>query len=82
MATTIKQRSKNHELPFSEKVKLIQEREKTQKSEKRLADEFNISKSQVHRILAKKDHILNQMKNKSYMKRIRDKRKFFNNFSF
>lgn len=75
MASGSTQRTKNHELKFSEKVKLIQEREKSNKTEQKLAEQFNISRSQVHRILQKKDHIMAQSKNKSYMKRVRDKRK-------
>lgn len=76
MASSSK-RAKNHELSFSEKVKLIEEREKSNKTEKKLAEQFNISISQVHRILQKKDHIMIQKNNKSYMKRVRDKRKWF-----
>lgn len=75
MASSSKQRNKNHELQFSEKVKLIEEREKTNKTEQKLAEQFNISRSQVHRILQNKDRIIAQKRNKSYMKRVRDKRK-------
>lgn len=80
MASTSKQRKKNHELQFAEKVKLIEEKEKNDKTEQKLAEQFNISRSQVHRILHKKDHIMAQKKNKSYMKRVRDKRKCSSHF--
>lgn len=70
-----KPRAKNKELNFGEKIKLIEEKEKTQKSEKRLAEQFEISKSQVHRILLNKDNILKQKRNRNHLKRSRVNRK-------
>lgn len=70
-----KKRAKNNELDFKAKLQLIEEKDKTNKSEKRLADKFEISKSQVHRILKNRDTILKQKNNKSYLKRNRAHRK-------
>lgn len=73
MAT--KKRAKNNELDFKRKLQLIEEKDKTNKSEKHLADKFEISKSQVHRILKNRDTVLKHKDKKNYLKRNRVHRK-------
>lgn len=50
-------KTKANELRIVEKIKLLEDHEKFALSERKLAEKYKISKSQVHRILANKENL-------------------------
>lgn len=72
-------RSKNKELNFKEKLKLLEDNNKNQTTQRKLAAKYGVSKSQVQRVLTNKENILKQKNNKSYLKRHRVQRKLMMN---
>lgn len=71
-----KRKLKNNELTIKNKLSLIDDSEKKGLSERALAAQYNISKSQVHRILANKEAIKSKKTTRKSLKRSRLNRKF------
>lgn len=70
-----KKKSNNKELTFKDKIKLIEEQRKQAVSIRKLAQNYEISKSQVHRILANQNDIIRRKNDRSFLKRQRLRRK-------
>lgn len=70
---------KYNELNFAQKLSLINDSEEKLMSQRQLASKYEISKSQVHRIIANKGNIKSQNKSKSFLKRHRLNRKLIKN---
>lgn len=66
-----KKRIKYKELSIGDKIKLIQENERQPTSQRKLATKFEISKSQVQRIIANKENILKRKDDRISLKRQR-----------
>lgn len=78
-----KNRSKNKELNFKDKLKLIEDNNNKQTTQRKLAAKYGVSKSQVQRVLTNKENISKQKNNRSYSKRHRVQRKLMMNcFTF
>lgn len=71
---------KYNELNFEQKLSLISDSEDKLMSQRQLASKYEISKSQVHRIIANKEKIKsdNKTRSKSFLKRSRMNRKSVN----
>lgn len=74
--------TKRKELTVKEKLKIIDEREYLNITERNLAAKHGVSKSQIHRILENKENIRQQSKFEGVLKRRRVNRMFFSFFSF
>lgn len=70
-----KKKSNNRELTFKEKIKLIEDQREQPTSMRKLAHKYEISKSQVQRILKNEDDIIKRKNDRSFLKRQRLRRK-------
>lgn len=67
----------NNELTFEYKLSLIKDSEEKLLSQRQLASKYDVSKSQVQRILANKENIKKQKMSKRFLKRSRPNREFY-----
>lgn len=70
---------KYNELNFEQKLCLINDSEKKLMTQRQLASKYEISKSQVQRILSNKENIKSQKKTRKFLKRSRLSRKLITN---
>lgn len=77
-----KRQYKNNELNFQQKLALIKDSETKGWTQRKLAQEHKISKSQVQRILSNKERIKTQKRTRNNLKRSRINREYMQCSSF